>query len=169
MKIVTEIKDWAGFQNATNLTFNKCEFVNNLFLSGNATFNYCHFVVTTNHYNVWAYSSSFYGGNYTAEFNTCVFDCIGKSIYINGNAGGSITAKFNGCTFNDNDGGATDKAAIETGNDYGAGATYNVSITGCDFYGFATGENSDSKIWGNKHNISTDNLKITISDDCNVY
>lgn len=171
MTIITEIKDWAGFQNATNLTFNKCDFVNNLFLSGNATFNECHFTVTTNHYNVWAYSAN--SRNYTATFNTCLFDCAGKSIYIDGNAGGSTTMNFTGCTFNDNDGGATDKAAIETGTTYGAGATYNVNITGCTFDadGFAinpNGINTNSTIWANKNSISADKLNIVI-DGVEVY
>lgn len=171
MTIITEIKDWAGFQNATNLTFNKCDFVNNLFLSGNATFNECHFTVTTNHYNVWAYSAN--SRNYTATFNTCLFDCAGKSIYIDGNAGGSTTMNFTGCTFNDNDGGATDKAAIETGTTYGAGATYNVNITGCTFDadGFAinpNGINTNSTIWANKNSMSADKLNIVI-DGVEVY
>jgi len=169
VKIVTEIKDWAGFQNAKNLTFNKCEFENNLFLSGNATFNECHFVVTTNHYNVWAYSAN--SRNYTAEFNTCVFDCAGKSIYVDGNAGGTTTMKFTGCTFNDNDGGATDKAAIETGTTYGAGATYNIEIADCEFNGFAinpNGANTNSTIWANKNSMTADKLNITI-DGVEVY
>lgn len=171
MTIITEIKDWAGFQNAADLTFNKCDFVNNLFLSGDATFNECHFTVTTNHYNVWAYSAN--SRNYTATFNTCVFDCAGKSIYIDGNAGGSTTMNFTGCTFNDNDGGATDKAAIETGTTYGAGATYNVNITGCTFDadGFAinpNGINTNSTIWANKNSMSADKLNIVI-DGQEVY
>lgn len=166
MTFVTEIKDWAGFQNATNLTFNKCDFINNLFLSGNATFNECHFTVETNHYNVWAYSAN--SRSYTAEFNYCVFDCAGKSIYIDGNAGGTTNMIFNGCAFNDNDGGATDKAAIETGTTYGAGATYNVTITDCEFNGFATGKNTDSNIWANKNSMGADKLNIVI-DGVDIY
>ena len=166
MTIITEVKDWAGFQNASGLTFNKCKFVNNLFLSGDAIFNECHFTVTTNHYNVWAYSSN--SKTYVAEFNSCLFDCAGKSIYIDGNAGGTTTMKFNNCTFKDNDGGATDKAAIETGNTYGANATYNVTITDCQFNGFAEGKNTNSTIWANKNSISADLLNITI-DGTEVY
>ena len=161
LKIVTEIKDWAGFQNAQKLTFNKCKFVNNLFLSGNAIFNECHFEVTTNHYNVWAYSAN--SRSYTADFNDCVFDCAGKSIYIDGNAGGSTTMNFTRCTFNDNDGGATDKAAIETGTTYGAGATYNVNIEDCEFNGFAIGKNTDSTIWANKNSMAADKLNIVLN------
>lgn len=166
MTIVTEIENWAGFQNAANLTFNRCNFTNNLFLSGNAAFNECHFTVKTNHYNVWAYSSN--DRDYTAGFNDCEFDCAGKSIYIDGNESGTITMKFTNCTFNDNGGGATDKAAIETGNTYGAGATYNVEISECKFNGFAEGKNTGSTIWANKNSISAENLNITI-DDSNVY
>ena len=169
MTIVTEVKDWAGFQNAQMLTFDECNFVNNLFLSGNAIFNDCHFEVTTNHYNVWAYSAN--SRTYTGEFNNCVFDCAGKSIYIDGNATGTTTMKFTGCTFNDNDGGATDKAAIETGTTYGAGATYNVVITGCEFNGFAinpNGANTNSTIWANKNSMPADKLNITI-DGTEVY
>ena len=111
------------------------------------------------------------GSDYTAEFNNCVFDCAGKSIYIDGNPGKTTTMKFTGCTFNDNDGGATDKAAIETGTTYGVGATYNVVIKDCEFDGFAvnpSGINTNSTIWANKASMSADKLNITI-DGTEVY
>ena len=98
----------------------------------------------------------------------CTFDTAGKAILVYGGAaaGKHTDVIVSGCTFNDSSNGASGKAAIETGNDYGA--TYNITINNTVVNDFAVNAQSNSKIWGNKNSMSKENLNVVI-DGVDVY
>ena len=141
------------------LTFNNCTITGKLTLYGAATFTGCTFNNTMdNQYSIWTW------GGTTVTFTNCTFNTNGKAILLYGQA----TAKnptnlvVNNCTFNDRQNGAAGKAAIEIGNDYNA--TYHLTAKNNTVNGFAPGKNTGSTLWGNKNNMSEENLTLTVEE-----
>ncbi|MCI6115679.1 MAG: hypothetical protein MR687_10435, partial [Spirochaetales bacterium] len=91
----------------------------------------------------------------------------GKAVLLYGGAGSSespttvLTVK--NCVFNDDDTLDVKKAAIETGNDYGA--TYILNITNANVNGFAInpeGKATGTTLWANKNSMDAAHLTVTI-------
>ena len=144
------------------VTFEDCVIQDTFTLYGNTVFKNCTLESSTDRYNVWTWGAS------EVEFTDCIFNTAGKAILVYGGAGAGkhTDVIVSGCTFNDSSNGASGKAAIETGNDYGA--TYNITINNTVVNDFAVNAQSNSKIWGNKNSMSKENLNVVI-DGVDVY
>ena len=140
------------------VTFEDCVIQDTFTLYGDTVFKNCTLESSTDRYNVWTWGAS------KVEFTDCTFDTAGKAILVYG--GEHTDVIVSGCTFNDSSKGASGKAAIETGNDYGA--AYDITINDTVVNGFAVNAQSNSKIWGNKNSMSKENLNVVI-DGVDVY
>ncbi len=160
VSINTDSVTYTGFTHSTN-TYKNC-ILNGTFCLYNAVekevnvFESCEFNITGDLYNVWTWGAS-------ANFTDCTFNCDGKAALVYGY--GISTVTFNNCVFNDN-GEIGGKAAIETGNDYGA--TYTINVNGCTVNGFDVNSVSGSNVWGNKNSMTAENLNVYI-DGTEVY
>ena len=99
------------------VTFEDCVIQDTFTLYGDAVFKNCTLKSSTDRYNVWTWGAS------KVEFTECTFDTAGKAILVYGGAGEhnhNTDVIVSDCTFNDSLNGAAGKAAIETGDDYGA-------------------------------------------------
>ena len=158
--------DFGGIAHVAKTTFVNCTFNGKLTLYGDATFINCTFK-NANDYAIWTWGAK------NAEFIGCTFNSGGKAILLYGGAGSTETPTTNltvtDCVFNDDDTLTTDKAAIETGNDYSA--VYNLTVKNITVNGFAinpVGINTNSKIWANKNSMDRDHLNVVI-DGVDVY
>ena len=142
-----------------NATYNNCIFNGTYAMNKAASFTDCTFNVTGDKYNLWTWGAD------KGTFTECTFNCDGKSVLVY-NSNCDLT--FTRCTFNDN-GTISDKAAIETGADYGP-KTYNIILSECNVNGFD--ENSKGtaykNIVGNKNNLTNDYLNVVV-DGVDVY
>lgn len=149
------------------LVFENCTIKGKLTLYGKASFKNCVFENTmANQYSIWTW------GGTDVLFDKCTFNTNGKAILLYGNTnvydddGQTIIAinptnlVVKNCIFNDRKNGSAGKAAIEIGNDYDA--TYSLTITKCEFNGFAEGLNTGSKVWANKNSMDAAHLSVTI-------
>ncbi len=123
------------FMYATTVEFTECELINYT--------DYC----------VWTYGTN-------ATFTKCTFTTGGKAIYVYNEGTTDDTVTVTNCTFNTNGQLATDKAAVETGSNT-ADSKHTLIITNSTANGFAA-NNSTSPLWGNKHNMDGDHLKVTV-------
>ena len=158
--------DFGGIAHVAKTTFVNCTFNGKLTLYGDATFINCTFT-NKNDYAIWTWGAK------NAEFIGCTFKSGGKAILLYGGAGSTETPTTNltvtDCVFYDDDTLATEKAAIETGNDYGA--TYNLTVKNTTVHGFAInpeGINTNSNIWANKKSMDQAHLNVVI-DGVDVY
>lgn len=156
--------NYSGIQHAEEVRFVDCTFEGKLTLYSKATFTNCTFNNNSD-YAIWTWGSA------NAEFIGCTFNSGGKALLLYGGAGGNRTTNLivTNCIFNDNDRLDTEKAAIETGNDYDA--TYNLTVNNITVNGFAVnpeGISTGSKIWANKNSMDTDHLNVII-DSVDVY
>ena len=158
--------DFGGIAHVAKTTFVNCTFNGKLTLYGDATFINCTFI-NSNDYAIWTWGAK------NAEFVGCTFNSGGKALLLYGGAGSTETPTTNltvtDCVFNDDDTLTTDKAAIETGNDYSA--VYNLTVKNITVNGFAinpVGINTNSKIWANKNSMDRDHLNVVI-DGVDVY
>ena len=163
--------NYLGFTHTGDLTFNKCTFEGKLTVYSNSTFNNCVFN-NKKDYAVW----TSWGGNET-KFVGCTFNSGGKALLLYGGSDGSKekTLIVKDCVFNSDASNASDKAAIETGNDYGA--TYNLYIsntTVSDNFSVTTakqdqgGDSLGTKVWGNKDRMPREKLNVYV-DGVDVY
>jgi hypothetical protein len=163
--------NYQGFTHTGNLTFNKCTFEGKLTIYSNSTFNNCVFN-NKKDYAVW----TSWGGDET-KFVGCTFNSGGKALLLYGGSAGSKekTLIVENCVFNSDATNATDKAAIETGNDYDA--TYNLYITNAtvsDNFSVTTpkqdqgGDSLGTKVWGNKDRMPREKLNVYV-DGVDVY
>lgn len=148
---------YGGIAHVAKTTFVNCTIEGKLTLYGDAVFTNCTFN-NDNDYSIWTWGAK------NAEFVGCTFNSGGKAILLYGGAGSSeaptTVLTVTNCVFNDNDTLTTDKAAIETGNDYGA--TYELFVNNITVNGFANGKNTNSKIWANKNSMDADHLNVVI-------
>lgn len=141
------------------LVYENCVIRGKLTLYGKATFINCTFENDmANQYSVWTW------GGTDVKFENCTFNTNGKAILLYGQATAakSTNLTVNNCTFNDRNGGAAGKAAIEIGNDYNA--TYTLTINNITVNGFANGKNTNSKVWANKNSMDAEHLTVTIDE-----
>ncbi len=148
------------------LTYVECTIKGKLTLYGQAKFIDCVFENDMeNQYSIWTW------GGTDVEFTGCTFNTNGKAILLF--AGPSNTKPTNlvvtNCIFNDSEKYVVEKAAIETGNDYGS--TYNLVINKCTVNGFAInpeGTNTKSRLWANKKSMDAEHLSVII-DGVKIY
>lgn len=141
------------------LVYENCTIKGKLTLYGKATFINCTFENDMpNQYSIWTW------GGTDVLFDGCTFNTNGKAILLYGQATAakSTNLTVNNCTFNDRNGGAAGKAAIEIGNDYNA--TYTLTINNITVNGFANGKNTNSKVWANKNSMDAEHLTVTIDE-----
>lgn len=139
------------------LVYENCTIKGKLTLYGKATFINCTFENDMpNQYSIWTW------GGTDVKFENCTFNTNGKAILLYGQATKAKPTNLtvNNCTFNDRNGGAAGKAAIEIGNDYNA--TYTLTINNITVNGFANGKNTNSKVWANKNSMDAEHLTVTI-------
>ncbi len=139
------------------LVYENCVIRGKLTLFGKATFINCTFENDMpNQYSIWTW------GGTDVLFDGCTFNTNGKAILLYGQATAAKPTNLtvNNCTFNDRNGGAAGKAAIEIGNDYNA--TYTLTINNITVNGFANGKNTNSKVWANKNSMDAEHLTVTI-------
>ena len=151
--------DYGGIVRAAT-TFEDCTIKGKLTLYGDTTFINCTFE-NQNDYSIWTWGAK------NVTFEGCTFMTGGKAINLYGGAdhpGAPMTVlTVNNCIFNDSNNGATGKAAIEVGNDYGA--TYILTVNNVTVNGFAVnteGEDTGSRIWANKKSMDATHLSVTI-------
>ena len=152
--------NYGGIAHVEETTFVNCTFNGKLTLYGDATFINCTFN-NDNDYAIWTWGAK------NAEFIGCTFNSGGKAILLYGGAGSTEAPTTNlivtNCTFYDDDTLTTEKAAIETGDDYSA--VYNLTVNNITVNGFAVnpeGTSTGSKIWANKNNMDAAHLTVTI-------
>ena len=113
-------------------------------------------------YSIWTWGAK------NVLFDHCTFNSGGKALLLYGGAGSSEapTTVLNvvDCTFNDDDDTLDpNKAAIETGDDYGA--TYVLTVKNTTVNGFAInpkGTNTGTTLWANKNSMDKDHLSVEI-------
>lgn len=150
-------QDYNGYVRA-KATYIDCTIYGRITLYGESTFTNCTFN-NMEGYNVWTWGSN-------ATFENCTFNSGGKSVLVYGS--GTSTVTINNCTFNDY-GNFNDKAAIETGSDYGESFTININnVTVNGFDVNPNGISTGSTIWANKNSMPTDRLNVVI-DGVDVY
>ena len=140
------------------LTFKDCTIKGVTTLYGKATFINCVFENTmANQYSIWTW------GGTDVTFEKCTFNTNGKAILLFGEEK-TTNLTVNNCIFNDRQGGAAGKAAIEIGEaNYGKHNNFTVVINGSTVEsGFADGKNTGSKLWANKNSMSAQYLSVTI-------
>ena len=108
--------NYAGLQHVETVTYKNCTINGKTTLYGesiefvNCTFN------NSNDYSVWTWGAK------KVTFTGCTFNSGGKALLLYGGAGSSATPTtsltVNNCVCNDDNTLNTEKAAIETGNDY---------------------------------------------------
>ena len=158
--------DFGGIAHVEETTYTNCTFEGKLTLYGDATFTNCTFNNSSD-YAIWTW------GAQNAKFVGCTFNSGGKALLLYGGAGSSAnpTTKLTvtDCVFNDDGTLSTEKAAIETGNDYGA--TYELTVNNVTVNGFAVnpeGISTGTSIWANKKSMDRDHLNVVI-DGVDVY
>lgn len=174
MKIVADPNNgkYKGFQHVGSVSYESCKIVNQLTLYGaTESFNDC-VLEYKDHYPIWTW------GSRNVTFTDCTFNTGGKAILLYGVADGTTgdslknpttSLTVSNCIFNDDGTLNTDKAAIETGNDYNA--TYIINVNNVTVNGFAVnpeGTSTGSVIWGNKKSMDGNHLVVTI-DGTQVY
>ena len=127
-----------------------------------AVYNKCTFKQTSSDaYNIWTYGSK------DITFNSCRFECAGKSVLIyNEGATGQNAATFNNCEFVAS-APVAGKAAIELDSSRISG-TFVVNINNCTATGFGTGSNSGNSLW-NVKNDKTEKHSQVFVDGTQVY
>ena len=153
--------NFEGLMHTKKVTYKDCTITGKQTLYANdVEFINCAFE-NQNDYCIWTWGAK------NVTFEGCTFNTNGKAINLYGGAGSAETPTtvltVNNCIFNDSNNGATGKAAIEVGNDYGA--TYILTVNNVTVNGFAVnteGENTDSRIWANKKSMDAAHLSVTI-------
>lgn len=161
-----------GLGNGTKATYTDCTLsTQDMYLFNDTSFINCVFN-DTGSYALWTW------GARKVEFIGCTFNTTGKALYVNASSVMHQTVIITDCKFYDTGVNNTQKAAIETGDDYG-GRTYDIIITNTTVDGFAVtedktssknygGNNLGTNVWGNKYQMGTDKLNVVI-DGVDVY
>lgn len=153
--------NFEGLMHTKKVTYKDCTITGKQTLYANdVEFINCAFE-NQNDYCIWTWGAK------NVTFEGCTFMTGGKAINLYGGAGSAETPTtvltVNNCIFNDSNNGATGKAAIEVGNDYGA--TYILTVNNVTVNGFAVnteGEDTGSRIWANKKSMDAAHLSVTI-------
>lgn len=158
---------YGGLAHTNKVTYNNCTILGKITLYSDTEFNNCTFE-NKNDYAIWTW------GGKVVNLTGCTFNSGGKAVLLYGGAGSPETPTtvltVTDCVFNDDGTLATDKkAAIETGNDYGA--TYILNVNKATVNGFdvnPNGKSTRTKLWANKNSMNADHLFVTV-DGVKVY
>ena len=153
--------NYGGLAHTNKVTYNNCKMLGKITLyAGVEKFINCTFE-NKNDYAIWTW------GGKKVTLTGCTFNSGGKAVLLYGGAGSSETPTtvltVTDCIFNDDNTLNTDKAAIETGNDYGA--TYILNVTNPTVNGFAInpeGKSTGTTLWANKNSMDAAHLTVTI-------
>ena len=155
--------DFTGIQHAKAVTYTGCVIEGQPFsYAEKAVYNKCTFKQTSSDaYNIWTYGSK------DITFNSCRFECAGKSVLIyNEGAISDQNATFNNCEFVAS-APVAGKAAIELDSSLISG-TFVVNINNCTATGFGTGSKSGNSLW-NVKNDKTEKHSQVFVDGTQVY
>ena len=139
----------------TSLDMVDCTIQGSMYLFAPATFTNCTFnEPPTTNYRIETNGQS-------VSFSSCSFTANGKAIHVSSPAASHSTIQASGCTFTDNTEGSKNKAVFVVADD-DLSASYELIFSGCTVTGFATGQNTSSKLWSNEDDIEKDRLSVTI-------
>lgn len=156
--VKSQNKDFTGIQHAKAVTYTGCVIEGQPFsYAEKAVYNNCTFKQTSsNHYNIWTYGSK------DITFNSCRFECAGKSVLIyNEGATSDQNATFNDCEFVAS-APVAGKAAIELDSSLISG-TFVVNINNCTATGFGTGSNSGNSLWNVKKDKTVKHSQVFVN------
>ena len=150
---------YKGIQHAKAVTYTGCVIEGQPFsYAEKAVYNKCTFKQTSSEaYNIWTYGSK------DITFNSCRFECAGKSVLIY-NEGATVivqNATFNNCEFIASapvDG----KAAIEVDSSLISG-TFVININNCTATGFGTGSKSGNSLWNVKKDKTEKHSQVFVN------
>lgn len=155
--------NYTGIIHAKAVTYTGCVIEGQPFsYAEKAVYNKCTFKQTSSgSYNIWTYGSK------DITFNSCRFECAGKSVLIyKENEPSDQNATFNNCEFVAS-APVAGKAAIELDSSLIPG-TFVVNINNCTATGFGTGSNSGNSLW-NVKNDKTEKHSQVFVDGTQVY
>ena len=155
--------DFTGIQHAKAVTYTGCVIEGQPFsYAEKAVYNKCTFKQTSSGaYNIWTYGSK------DITFNSCRFECAGKSVLIyNEGAISDQNATFNNCEFVAS-APVAGKAAIELDSSLISG-TFVVNINNCTATGFGTGSKSGNSLWNVKKDKTEKHSQVFV-DRTQVY
>lgn len=155
--------DYIGIQHAKAVTYTSCVIEGQPFsYAEKAVYNKCTFKQTSSDaYNIWTYGSK------DITFNSCRFECAGKSVLIyKGRDISDQNATFNNCEFVAS-APVAGKAAIELDSSLIPG-TFVVNINNCTATGFGTGSNSGNSLWNVKKDKTEKHSQVFV-DGTQVY
>ena len=155
--------DFTGIQHAKAVTYTGCVIEGQPFsYAEKAVYNKCTFKQTSSDaYNIWTYGSK------DITFNSCRFECAGKSVLIyNEGAISDQNATFNNCEFVAS-APVAGKAAIELDSSLISG-TFVVNINNCTATGFGTGSKSGNSLWNVKKDKTEKHSQVFV-DGTQVY
>lgn len=149
--------NYTGIIHAKAVTYDGCVIEGTPFsYATDAVYNNCTFKQTdSGSYNIWTYGST------NITFNSCRFECAGKSVLIYGE--GSVpdqTATFNKCEFVASTP-VVGKAAIEIDSSFVN--SYTVYINDCTATGFGTGSKSGNSLWNVKKDKTEKASKVFVN------
>ena len=155
--------NYTGIQSAKSVTYTGCVIEGTPFsYAEKAAYNKCTFKQTSSDfYNIWTYGSK------DITFNSCRFECAGKSVLIYKEEDPSDqNATFNNCEFVAS-APVAGKAAIELDSSLIPG-TFVVNINNCTATGFGTGSKSGNSLWNVKKDKTEKHSQVFV-DGTQVY
>ena len=155
--------NYTGIIHAKAVTYTGCVIEGQPFsYAEKAVYNKCTFKQTSSDaYNIWTYGSK------DITFNSCRFECAGKSVLIYKERDTSDqNATFNNCEFVAS-APVAGKAAIELDSSLIPG-TFVVNINNCTATGFGTGSNSGNSLWNVKKDKTEKHSQVFV-DGTQVY
>ena len=155
--------NYTGIQSAKSVTYTGCVIEGTPFsYAEKAVYNKCTFKQTSSDfYNIWTYGSK------DITFNSCRFECAGKSVLIYKEEDPSDqNATFNNCEFVAS-APVAGKAAIELDSSLIPG-TFVVNINNCTATGFGTGSKSGNSLWNVKQDKTEKHSQVFV-DGTQVY
>ena len=154
--------NYTGIQHAKAVTYTGCVIEGQPFsYAEKAVYNKCTFKQTSSDaYNIWTYGSK------DITFNSCRFECAGKSVLIYNEGATYQNATFNNCEFVAS-APVAGKAAIELDSSLISG-TFVVNINNCTATGFGTGSKSGNSLWNVKKDKTEKHSQVFV-DGTLVY
>lgn len=150
---------YKGIQHAKAVTYTGCVIEGQPFsYAEKAVYNKCTFKQTSSdHYNIWTYGSK------DITFNSCRFECAGKSVLIYNEGATEIVqnATFNNCEFIAS-APVVGKAAIEVDSELISG-TFVININHCTATGFGTGSKSGNSLWNVKKDKTEKHSRVFVN------
>ncbi len=152
---------YTGFGNLNKLTFKNCTISGAQYLYAKTVeFINCTFENNADSYSVCTYSAK------DVTFTNCTFNTAGKAVLLYRDSAANTNVTLVNCVFNSDDTIATDKAAVETGDDGSQQSVFNITFENCTQEGFDA-NNSTSPLWGNKEssNMPSGRLNVVIDGE----